>query len=350
MNESLKVVRHYYGMSQSKFSKEIGITQSKLSKIENGEVELSEDSIKNIDGFLPVFFNRNHEIPAQQLYYRKLSSVSKSMVSMFESRMLLLLDMINHLTERIEIPENKLPSIDAEDFQLDFENIAQEVRIALKTPRGSISNLISLLERNGVIVHFFDYNFITESNRKFDGVSTYMNGVPVILVNNKIPNSRKVFTIAHELGHLVMHFDYIINPDRDIEDEANKFAFSFLAPVEDVKKEFKRFNLDKLFKLKSDWKMSAAAILYRAREIGNIDNDWYRKCITWLSNYRKKEPYEFDIEKPSLLKMMIDLLQKETDFSFVNTLGLERKVSDELLGTIYPKESEIGMKLILTGL
>uniref|UniRef100_UPI0039A461CC ImmA/IrrE family metallo-endopeptidase n=1 Tax=Ornithobacterium rhinotracheale TaxID=28251 RepID=UPI0039A461CC len=337
-SESLKLVRDYYGMSQTAFAKEINLTQSKLSKIENGELELPEESVSNIEGFTKRFFEMSYSPTAQKLYYRKLASTSKSMVSKFEARLNLISNILKYLLEHVSIPENKLPSIDAEDFNLDFEYIAEEVRIALDIPRGPINDIVASLEKAGVIIHFFDYDFITEGNRKFDGVSTYVDGVPVILINNKIPNSRKVFTIAHELGHLVMHFDYIIHPDRDIECEANKFASAFLAPKAEVKKEFKSFNLDRLFYLKTEWKMSAAAILYRAKEIGNINDDWYRRCMVWLSNYRKREPYEFDIKTPSMLKRIIEVLKEKLDFSLLHTLGLKESVQSELLSTIYPKK------------
>lgn len=346
-SESLKLIRDYHGMSQTAFAKSINITQSKLSRIENGELELPEENISNIKEFTKAFFNKSYDLPAQKLYYRKLSSTSKSMISMFEARLTLFSGVLKHLLDKISIPEHILPTIDAEDFNLDFEYIAEEIRIKLNTPRGAINDIVTLLEKNGIIIHFFDYDFITESNRKFDGVSTYIDGVPVILINNKIPNSRKVFTIAHELGHLVMHFDYIIHPDRDIEYEANKFASAFLAPYSDVKGEFKKFNLDKLFYLKSQWKMSAAAILYRAKEIGNINEDWYRKCMMWLSKYRKKEPYEFDLKTPSMLKRMIEVLKENTDFSFLYTIGINEDVQNELFNTIYPKK-ESKLKIFIS--
>lgn len=332
-SESLKLVRDYYGESQTAFARRIGTSQSNLSKIENGELDLTEEQLKKLEDFSVCFFTRNYNSPVKKLFYRKLASVSKTTIYKFEARLTLFSNIVRRLLEEASIPENKVPFIDAEEFNFDFERIAMEMRLALDVPKGSIDEIVSILERSGVIVHFFDYDFITESNRKFDGVSTYVDGVPVILINDKIPNSRKVFTIAHELGHLVMHFDYIIHPDRDIESEANKFASAFLAPKAEAKKEFKNFNLNRLFYLKTLWRISAAAILYRAREIENISDDWYRKCMVWLSKYRKKEPYEFDINKPVLLNKLIEALEKEMQFSFLNDIGINHNIEKELFKT-----------------
>ncbi|MGQ1929509.1 helix-turn-helix domain-containing protein [Ornithobacterium rhinotracheale] len=331
--ESLKLVRDYYGESQTAFARRIGTSQSNLSKIENGELDLTEEHLKKLEDFQVCFFTNNYNFPVQKLFYRKLSSTSKTIVSKFEARLTLFSNIINRFLEEVAIPENKVPFIDAEEFNFDFEHIAEEVRISLNIPQGSINDIVTALEKAGVIIHFFDYDFITESNRKFDGVSTYVDGVPIILINNKIPNSRKVFTIAHELGHLVMHFDYIIQPDRDIENEANKFASAFLAPKAEVENEFTNFNLNRLFYLKTQWRMSAAAILYRAKEIGNINDDWYRKCMVWLSKYRKREPYEFDINEPILLKKLINVLEEKKQFSFLNDIGINHNIEKELFKT-----------------
>ncbi|MFB9121688.1 ImmA/IrrE family metallo-endopeptidase [Bergeyella porcorum] len=349
-SETLKLVRNYYGLSQSAFAKKLNMTQSKLSQLENGEKEIDETLLSYMkEDFKENFFLNQFIIPSQQLYYRKLASTSKGVVSKFEARLTIVSGVIKKLLDDIEIPQNNILSIDVEEFNFDFEYIAEQVRLKIGHLRGSINDIVKLLEKNGVIIHFFEYDFIQESSNKFDGVSTYVDGVPIIFINNKIPNSRKVFTIAHELGHLVMHFDYIINPDRNIENEANKFASAFLAPKNEVKSEFKGFKLEKLFQLKSEWKMSAAAILYRAKEIGNINEDWYKKCMLWISKYRKKEPYEFELSSPILLKRMIEMSTNENNFSFLNNIGIDESVKEQLFGAIIEKK-ESKLKLVVNNL
>ena len=64
---------------------------------------------------------------------------------------------------------------------------------------------------------------------------------PLIIVNSKYPPQRKIFTLAHELGHFVLHkgedklrvdeFDYSQNTDEVLqESEANFFAACLLVP------------------------------------------------------------------------------------------------------------------------
>lgn len=82
-----------------------------------------------------------------------------------------------------------------------------------------------------------------------DEVSGYIiraktNGTAYIVVNKNHPVSRKRFTIAHELGHLMAHSDgkpfradrtqNKIAPKSDEELAADKFAASLLMPKDDI--------------------------------------------------------------------------------------------------------------------
>ncbi len=346
-NETIKLVREYLGLSQSAFAKEFKTSQSVLSNIEKGEKQLEDTLVNQLDSlFSEEFFKLEVITPIQKLYYRKFASTSKNLITSFEARLSLMVMTIEKLLDEISVPENKVPNIDLEDFNYDYEYLANEIRIKFGNLRGPINDIVSLLEKNGVIIHFFEFDFIKSDNHKFDGVSTYVSGVPVIFVNNKIPNSRKVFTIAHELGHLILHFDSIIPPSRDIEDEANKFASAFLAPLNEVFRIFRGFNLDKLFYLKNEWKMSAAAILYRAKEIGSIKEDWYRKCVMWISKYRKNEPYEFEVSKPTLLKKMFEIAETELNFSLLHNMGFKEMVRNDLFSVILPPKN-VKLKIVL---
>ena len=90
-----------------------------------------------------------------------------------------------------------------------------------------------------------------EMPEKFEKVSGFMDFTTKEIVLNKDDSSkRKAFTIAHELGHLVLHgTKYIQNPssynvlfrlselneNSDEEKEANTFAACLLAPKEMLK-------------------------------------------------------------------------------------------------------------------
>ncbi|MGE8433480.1 helix-turn-helix domain-containing protein [Chryseobacterium joostei] len=338
---SLKVVRDFYGISQSQFAKLLGISQPVISKLEKGDKNLEESHIKNFNEYFePNFFKRNVENVNPRLFYRKLSSVTKSKLGMFESRLNLFYNTILEALEIVDLDSEGLPKIDINDYyreidgdyKIDFEYIATEIRLKLGVGRGPIQNIIRLLEEKGVIVHFFDYDFISSDNNKFDGVSFYVKGVPVILINNKIPNSRKVFTIAHELGHLLLHFDDMIAIERDIETEANSFASAFLAPAKDIKSSLRQLNIEKLKSLKIEWNMSISSLVYRAYTLGTISQQTLRFWMMKLSPIRKNEPLEFELENPKLLKKLFEVLEIQTDSGFYKLLGFTERMRAELFG------------------
>jgi len=338
---SLKVVRDFYGISQSQFAKLLEISQPVISKLEKGDKNLEESHIKNFnEHFTQNFFKRNVEYVSERLFYRKLASVTKSKLAMFESRINLFYNTLLEALEIVDLDSDQLPKIDINDYyrdlngeyKFDFEFIATEIRLKFGVGRGPILNIVKLLEEKGIIIHFFDYDFISSENNKFDGVSFYVKGVPVIFVNKKIPNSRKVFTIAHELGHLLMHFDDMPSPDRDIEMEANSFASAFLAPEKDIKSSLRQLNIEKLKSLKIEWNMSISSLVYRAYTLGTISQQTLRFWMMKLSPIRKNEPLEFEIEEPRLFKKVLQILQEQTDNNFYNFLGFTENMRAELFG------------------
>lgn len=345
---SLKAIREFYGKNQSYFAKELGISQPTMSKIEKGEKPLEHEHIKLFsEYFTEKFFQNTHETAPQQLYYRKLSSINKTTINLFESRINLIYGAIKKGLDIVDLESDSkgLPRIDPEQFNLDFEYIATEIRLRLGIGRGPILNIIEVLEAYGVFIHFFEYDFISEENRKFDGVSFYADGAPVILINKKIPDSRKVFTIAHELGHLIMHFDSIINMERDIEKEANKFAAAFLAPEKDIKKDLRQLTLAKLEALKLEWNMSISALVYRAYTLQTISDQTLRWWMMKLAPIRKNEPHEFKLPAPALMSEMIKLLNEETDHGFFNDLGYTPKLQQELFN-INHNTSKLKLKIV----
>jgi Zn-dependent peptidase ImmA (M78 family) len=64
---------------------------------------------------------------------------------------------------------------------------------------------------------------------KFDGITLVTDkGQPILFVNDSLPNDRKIFSIAHELGHLIMHIPISPLPDGiDEEKETNEFSGEF---------------------------------------------------------------------------------------------------------------------------
>lgn len=140
---------------------------------------------------------------------------------------------------------------------------------------------------------------------------------PCIFLNQRQPADRMRFSLAHELGHLVMHR----LPSQNMEEDANAFAGAFLAPANDIRRYFagRRITLPLLASLKPEWRMAMAALLYRAKQLGFVDANQAR--YLWqqfnMHRIRLREPPELDFpsEQPTLMAKLISLHINELGYS-----------------------------------
>lgn len=95
-------------------------------------------------------------------------------------------------------------------------------------------NIVELCHKLGIAVKYYDK--LKQDN---DGQCAVINNQPIILVRQNCTRQRKRFTIAHELGHIMLgHVGLyelinreISSNDNPIEQEANVFASRLLAPA-----------------------------------------------------------------------------------------------------------------------
>lgn len=223
----------------------------------------------------------------------------------------IILKSIDILLDNIELTEFQKKYYDISDGWTP-ESAAIRVREIFKIPSGPIKDVVKALEDEGIIVYFYDTN-----ESKFDGLTAYTDkGYPVIFVNSNLPNDRIRFTICHELGHLFLHIPCDVEPWRDVEIEANKFASEFLMPSKDCVADFFDFSFPKLMSLKSYWGISKAAIIRRAKDLEVINQGTYIYMMKELGrrNERKHEPGFVEVDEPNILKEIIGLLRTELEY------------------------------------
>jgi Zn-dependent peptidase ImmA (M78 family) len=167
-----------------------------------------------------------------------------------------------------------------------------------------------------------------------DGVTINVNDrlPPIIFVNKDIPGDRLRFTLSHELAHIVMH-KY---PSENMEKEADTFASEFLMPADDIKHSLSYLTLHKLAELKLHWKVAMSALVYRANFLGQISPRQNQYLFMQLSKagYKTREPAELDIpvEKPSLLKKLIDIHTQVLNYSVNEIAKILHLEEEEVFG------------------
>lgn len=146
------------------------------------------------------------------------------------------------------------------------------MRDAWKLDLNPIGDLTDTLETLGLLVIVVDednpgFSGLTATARSSDG-RTY----PTVAVSSRWPGDRQRFTLAHELGHLLLtrRLDGAINEEK----ACDSFAGAFLAPQAAVLQLLgpvrRGVEWQELFALKHEFGLSMAAWLQRARQCGVI--------------------------------------------------------------------------------
>ncbi|GAA4101344.1 XRE family transcriptional regulator [Mucilaginibacter panaciglaebae] len=324
----LTLAREARGLTQLELVEKVpNLNQGNYSKMEKGLLTIPTETLKNIGLILDFplsFFDKKEPVtePGNH-YFRKRATMPRKAQTTLEARMKCIMIWVDALLEDIDIPDCKFPAIKVGDENTPAV-IARKIRQHLGVSSGPIDKLVKLVERNGVIVYF-----ISDSNDKFDGMTLFTNsGQSIIFINDQMPNDRKRFTLAHELGHLIMHlrFDLLDLPEKLIEEQANEFAGEFLLPYMDSRSDLMGLKFRELSTLKQYWKVSKAALIYTAHKRGFIDHSKYMSLQIELSRQgeRKKETLDVDIDEAVIVKRAAD--------SFINDLGYTASEIQLVLG------------------
>jgi Zn-dependent peptidase ImmA (M78 family)/transcriptional regulator with XRE-family HTH domain len=297
----LTLAREAKGYTQKDLADQIGCNQSRLSRIEAGELMPQESDIQNLVRALgqsrDFFFQQGETMPASVSFYRKTQTLPLKMLRQCNAQMNIHRLEIEQKVGDAKLEKRELPYLPPETNG-GAKVVAQIVRQRWGIKNGAVQHLTQLVENTGCVI----VNYLFPST-KLDGLCIRATGKPpIIFLNKDLPKSRRRLSLAHELGHLVMHTE----PHETVEDQAWEFAEEFLMPAAEIGQQFNGLNLDKLGQLKKEWGVSMQAILYRAKKLGKIGESYNR--FLWMQigkcGYRVNEPFEDAIpdEKPTELE------------------------------------------------
>jgi Zn-dependent peptidase ImmA (M78 family) len=161
--------------------------------------------------------------------------------------------------------------------------------ISLEKPAGNVTpkGILRLAEDRGIKVNPLDiegllkaYEVNIRRRPMEDEISGHLEATEdgwYVTINSLHHPRRQRFTLAHELGHFLLHSgerkDFLdrmlfrANEQSRMETEANRFAASLLMPEE----EFKRFvnqHSSKVEDIAEHFQVSALAVRVRAKELG----------------------------------------------------------------------------------
>lgn len=307
-NSSMLILaREALALTQSELAPLARMSQGQLSRVEGGLLTPSEEAIDFLARACEVpkefFFQPQQPIGpgVSEFFHRRRQDVSAKTLKQAHARITIILLHLKTLLRAAEIDDCRIPRLDIDEFKSVAE-AARAVRAVWGLPAGPVQNLIGAIESAGAIVVRCDL-----ASPRIDAISRWVPGLPpVFFLNKGMPADRERLSLAHELGHLVLHR----SPVLEMESEANQFAGEFLMPASDIRHDFGRVNLHRLAVLKPYWRTSMAALLHRAADLEVVTERSARSLWMQLgkAGYKRREPPELDFphEEPTLFHGLLD--------------------------------------------
>lgn len=334
MNDERKVIpyrikqaRVSRGLSMVELSELVSVSKQAISQYEMGKNAPSKAILNSIAMVLrypisffykPVPVNEN---ASSAVFFRSRKTARVKALSAAREKIEIFREINDYLEQYVDFPILNLPKITYEDEginPIDNEQIEQYALILREywgLGKGPIDNLISIVQKNGIMVSKMQLRL-----NKLDAFSVWFDNKPFIfLSSDKDTNVRIRFDIAHELGHLLMHADYYSEEDlknsaihEKLENEADRFAVAFLLPKESFSKDVFSTSIDHFIQMKAKWMVSIGCMIYRCDTLGILSSNQikYLKDQMTTRVYWRREPLdrEMPVEKPFAHKQAILLL------------------------------------------
>jgi Zn-dependent peptidase ImmA (M78 family)/transcriptional regulator with XRE-family HTH domain len=318
IGERLKMARHMATLTQDALAERVPVSKMAISKYENEQITPSSDVLIALARALgqPIeFFLRGPMVATVQPVYRGKAALRK------KKNEDVITAQLQEWLERYLVVEGLFPDVSPgfaypAGFPVrvssleEVEEAAEALRKAWQLGDNPIDNLTELLEEQGIRVGLVD------GNDHFDACLFELeDGSPVMAVKQDIPGDRQRFSLAHELGHLMLEVAETLKD----EDAANRFAGAFLVPGQAVLYELGpvRRHLDtlELHLLKHKYGVSMQTWAFRARALGILDDKAFQSFWKEVNRkkWREQEPGDpFPPEKPQrLVRLVLRALSEE---------------------------------------
>lgn len=336
--EMLQLARIAASVSQSQLANELGVGQNTLSRWESALRVPSEIEVEHLASILdrPInFFYRSERplaVDAAFMFHRKRARTPLTKLRPLHARIniarLGLVDILKQI-ESWDVHVHRLPIEEC----ASATEAARKIRASWQVSPGPIRDLVGLVEAAGAIVFSFDF-----ACHDIDAIGIWpWDTPPLMFINSSAPADRMRFSLAHELGHLVLHQV----PSETMESEANEFASELLFPGVSAKTELQNISPDSLWRLKQRWRVSAQCLVRRAKDTKMIDERRYTSLMSYFSRkgWRKQEPFPIDGEEPTTLDRITSAFRYHLGYGVEELRELLGVTSGEL-STIFNVRTE----------
>ena len=304
-SERLRIARQKTGLSLRALEEKINKTVSAqaIGRYERGEIMPTPHVAEVLSEALHVSLSHlfsEPDIHLKELKFRELRGTKaheraqvEAMVRDHMERYLHIEDLLNVSTDHWDSPQGAPFSV---NHLSEVEHVAEMIRKQWDLGSHPIGDFSKILENHGIKVLKLDFPL------SVDGMACQLNRrnkppLPVIVCTLKKSLERERFTMAQELGQMVLDAE-----DSLKEKFCQVFAGAFLVPKDDLINEVgntrKNFSYVELLGLKKAYGISAAALVNRLRDLDIIGQTTAKRILYGVGKrWRQEEPDPLTREK-----------------------------------------------------
>lgn len=301
-------------LTQAALAERLRCPPAFISRVEAGIVRRAHaefvERLATVLQVAPTFFSR---MEMRHLAFHRLYRLQRKLPARDLAALEADIDAIRiHFGEFLKLVELKpwlaLPPMDLMS-EFGARDAARYLRRFWQIRPGPIDDLTALLERAGILV--FELHSAPEA---FTGLAVAAHRTPpMIFVPGEQTDDRRRLTLAHELGHLLLHE----TPSVDAEEEAFTFAAEFLLPETEARPRMQSFSLESAVAIKAEYRISMQAATVYAERLGMITEKRKTDLFKVMSarGWRRAEPFSLPHEPTRLVAALMREIRVDLEHS-----------------------------------
>ncbi len=226
----------------------------------------------------------NKSLPASMIYlYRKAKAMQLNLMELY--------DINNHMQEFLNSfsTAGKMSIAEICEILRSHLDVSLNEQIQWKNADLALKNWRKSLENIGITIFKDAFR-----NDDYSGFCLYDENYPLIYLNNSMPKTRQIFTLFHEIGHLIYRNGGIDINDKlifnrynitfnQIEIKCNKLANEFLLPDLAFSAEDLPFSESNVEILATKFSVSRELVLRKYLDYNLIDEKIYTSVMSSLT-------------------------------------------------------------------
>lgn len=302
------------GISKADLASEVGVSAAAIGQYEAGVNSPRPDVLDRLAERLqvrPGFFSAGRplaRIDTVNAHFRSLRSARVSDRQRALSTATLVWELTFALERHVKLPEVNLPKVLPGTSPADA---AATLRRYWSIPDGPVKHLVATAESHGIVVVVRPLGEVDA----VDAFSVVIVDRPIVITTPRRSENvfRHRFSIAHEIGHLLLHAE-TGDQSAAIEREADEFAAAFLTPAAAMDAALpQRLDLLALDRIGRTWGVSPHSLVRRMVERGRTTESSARRAyqrLAMIDDPAADPTTAYPGEVPTLLMKAADLAAK----------------------------------------